>query len=747
MIKQSGGIMKSAGTAITIFILILATNLFGKSPELKKFESDYENLNIDLLNQSCEVFEVKNFVYKKDLAKFTFDSGTFYFLRYLSGRPNTAIFVGQGRANIKIPSHAERNSLYCISKDSSVNEPFETCFIRFGDNFDNSVRSEFAGTESSLHWKIYNIAKQTQGEVFFKPVIQHTYDNYFQLLRSVYERADDGFFWIDFNRYVYKFDPNQPEEFRLAYEFEGGDFNITEAAILQRQERNKYDDMELTDIDYPTTILNRHAKLTMGGQDGLQIDAGETAVKLVINTDSLKYLSLFLDYHLDEDSIYLFDNPVDYKRRNTFDFIGIIMPKYYYKGDTLEFKLWFKGKDFRQALPYVENPEASTVSFEFKVRSGSNYYMPGITDTKKVKGGELIESYPDRPYNTFYYQGYVAGTDTNVITSNSGIPLNFLHLEHINKHNFSCYLPENIQEVSALAAFNFMSERLGAPSGAFEIFICPEERPGMPGLAYVPQVACVSDWEAFGGIDLLAGNGMANQWFGGAMRPGSYREAWAMLALSRYLSLLYLENERDSRTYYSNMFNRADTLSKSFSRGWDLPLVSGTRMYNSLLANKGIWLMHMLRFMMFDPEKRTAPNFYKFLQELSITCNSRTFTNADFIQLAEKYYGGSLKDFFAQWLYGYGVPEFNVDYSISQRDGSYFIDADVRTKKVDMDFVMPVIMRVELKGGSAEESIYASQVVSAPQSSFTLGPFEMEPKKFVFNEFFSVLSNDHVNKK
>lgn len=736
--------MKSAFPKIFLSAFILLAFQSGHSRDFKQFKGEYDLVGVDLLDQPCEVAEVKNFVYEKDLARFTFESGTFYFLRYIDDRPTTAIFIGKGNAQIEIPSNTERNSLYCITKDSSVNESFETCFIRFADNLDNYVREKFSTSQSTLHWKVYNVAKQTQGEVFFKPVIQHTYDNYFELLRSVYERAEDGYFWIDFNRYVYTFDPNQPEEFRLAYEFEGGDFETTEAAILQRKGRAVYDDSLLSNIPYPTTIIDRAGKFTMGGQDGLQVDDAEATVKMVVNADSLKYLSLFMDYHLVEDSIYFDGFPVDYHRRKTFDFIGVILPEYFYKGDTLEFTLWYKGKDFDQVFPYVENPEASTISVELAIRSGSNYYIPGkIGDVQN----NIIEAIPDRKYNTFYFQGYVSGADTVLVSSSSGIPINFIRLGHISKHNYNCYVPDNIQETSAMDAFNYMTERFGAPPAAFEIFVSPEMGQGMPGLVYVPQVVCLSDWEAFGGMDLTAGDGVGNQWFGGAMRPATDRESWTKHALSNFISLLYVEHARGSKAYYSNLYNRSDTLLKTMHRNWDLPLATGSRLRPTVLSSKGIWMMHMLRFMMFDPNTKTSPNFYKFLQELSVTCNSTTFTNSDFVKLAEKYYGASLTDFFAQWLYGYYFPEFEVEYKIAQREGGYFIDGTVVTKRVDADFAMPVIMRVELKGGGSEQSVYESKMVRAPKSDFTLGPYETEPKKFVFNEFFSVLSEDKVKKK
>lgn len=740
--------MKFRFSVILFFFAFCVPSAFSTSAEFQKFKADYANLDLDLLNNPCEVAEVKDFTYQKDLSKFTFSKGTIYFLRYVNDRPTTAIFMGTGKAEISIPSHAERNSLLSVTKDSVVNQTFDICFIRFSDDFDLLVKEKFQITQSTLAWKVFNSAKQAQGEIYFKPVIQHKFDNYFQLLRSANERAADGYFWIDFNRYVFTYDPNQPEQVRLAYEFEGGDFAITEAAVLQKNEHGIYHDMDLSNIEYPTTCLERTAKLKMGGQDGRQIESALGTIKLEINSDSLKYVSLFLDYHLTVDSIYFDGKPVDFMQRKTFDFMGIVLPEYHFEGDTLEFSLWYRGKDHDQPLPYVENPKASLVTLELTVTNNSNYFLPGQMPAENLDGrSKLIKAEPDRPYDTFRFQGYVSGADTVQVTSNIGIGLNFITLGYITKHNFSCYVPENIQQTAAASAFNFMTEKFGSPPGAFEIFVSPEQGKGMPGLAYAPQVACVSEWEAFGGIDLIAGNGIGNQWFGGALQPASYRESWLGLALPKFLSLLYVENARGAKAYYSDLFNRSDTLIKVFSRGWDLPLSSGTRLRESIASNKGIWLMHMLRFLMFDTETRTSTSFNKFIQELSVTCNSAAFTNADFIKLAEKHYGAPLKEFFAQWIFGCNMPEFNVEYRFVQRDGNYFVDGSVKTNKVESGFSTPVIMRVELSGSTSEESIYKRETVSAPSSTFSLGPFKTEPKKFVFNEFFSVLSQDNVKKK
>ncbi len=327
-LNRNGGIMKNLICLTLSFLLLICSISLADSEELKLFKASYDRLNIDLLNTTCEVVEIDSFVYQKDLATFSFKNGTFYFLRYVDGRPTTAIFSGEGTATVSVPTDIERNSLRGITGDSLVNETFKSCFIRFGDNLDEKVMEHSDPERTKLSWKIYNIAKQEQGEVFFRPIIQHRYDSYFQLLRSAYERYDDGFFWIDFNRYVFTYDPNQPEQFRLAYEFEGGDFAATDAVILQRQETAIYDNLKISEINYPTTCLSRQAKISMGGADGSKIDEAESNIKVVVNRDSLKYVSLFLNYNLKEDSIYYGDEKVDYKRRKDFDFIGIILPEY-----------------------------------------------------------------------------------------------------------------------------------------------------------------------------------------------------------------------------------------------------------------------------------------------------------------------------------------------------------------------------------------------------------------------------------
>ncbi|MFQ5498300.1 MAG: hypothetical protein ACE5FH_01390 [Candidatus Zixiibacteriota bacterium] len=739
-----------------MLLLLLATSVLAghKSEFYRKFEKDYGAIDLDLLNNPGETAEIRGFVYRKDVATFTFTEGSIHLLRYLDGRPTTAIFVGKGNATIRIPSHAEVEGLCCavndrvVSDDGILSVDFDGCFIRLADDFDLKLKEEFSFKKQELNWKNFTIAKQDQGETYFKPVRWDTYDNYFQLLRSHYERSEDGFFWIDFGRYVFTFDPNQPEEVRIAYEFEAADEVLTEGATFQRKERNIYDDSAISNIAYQITTIEKHGDLEMGGPDGGQIKSARANIKVVVNADSLRYLTLFLHDNLKTDSIYFEGQPVDYHRRRDFQAMGIMLPEYRYQNDTIDLSFFYKGKDFDYTLPYTADPTPSIHSFTFVVPKGYNYLMPSMGPREKVElSREQFEVIPPQPFRRFYVQGYVSGFDTITTVSDIGMSLNFLKSKQIKKSNYDCFLPDKLYRRAITDAFNYYCAKLGAPIGAFGMYIYPKGFMSMPGIIEVPQVACVTEgtMEAVGGLDAIAGHSVARQWFGALMRPATYREAWLSEAIPQYLSLLFVQDNVGAGEFYSNLAIRRDTIASTYDRGRGiLPLAAGARADDSYSANFGVWVMHMLRILMLDLETQSDNEFMRFQRELVLTFNNRKFTNHDFVRLAEKHYGHSLDFFFDQWLYGRAYPDYKVRYSIDQKADGYYIVGTVETKRVTANFDMPVLLRIELSDG---QSRFVRESIHAGHDEFRIGPFETKPKELHFNEYLSVLSTDHVKKR
>jgi hypothetical protein len=725
--------------------LVIAGSTAAATGFFQEFKDAYGRIDQDLPGSPVEIADVTDFVYEKDVATFTFTSGTFYLLRFVSDRPTTAFFIGKGSARIGVPSKAEQCALRAVSGDTVVNESFESCFIRMADDLDLRLKEKFTFQKTNLDWKPYNVVKKAQGEYFFRPQIYHKYDNNFQLLRSHFERADDGYFWIDFNRYVYSFDPNRPEEVIVAYENEGGAEVASDGAVFQRREKNIYENPRLSDIRYETSLLEETGTVEMGGLDGAIVREAAISLTVRLEADSLRFVGLFLDRSLNIDSIYYEGKQADYHRRGTFAFIGLVLPQYQHRGDTLSFTLWYHGKDYAQIFPYVDNPQTVRYSLTFIQPKGYSYFMPGMGPLEKVDNQrEKFTVTPTNSFRSFNFRCYAAGLDTLPRVTDIGITLNFLKWELMTKKYSNCFIPDHLYQTTVTEAFNYLSSRFGPPPGTFEVYVSPGGTLSMPGLMGTPQIACVTGGpaEAFGGFRSIAGLSAARQWFGELLQPATERENWLVEALPDYVSLLYIENALGA-TYYSNLISRKDSVLVPVRLTRMMPLAAGERGSRTIRANKGAWIFHMLRSMMRDLQTQSDETFWKFLREILAKCSSAKFTNEDFIKVAEKYYGGSLTTFFDYWLYGGETPEFDAEYSIKKEADGYYIDAQVKGKNVGESFSMPVTLRVAEAG---EKSTFLRQQLTGPQTSFRLGPFVGQPTELVFNEFFSIMSADRVKK-
>ncbi|RKX28508.1 MAG: hypothetical protein DRP47_04165 [Candidatus Zixiibacteriota bacterium] len=743
-------------TAFVVFLIAatcVATDFF------EEFEANYKVLDQDLLNNMGEVAAVSNFVYQKDVSTFTLKEGTIHLLRYVHGRPTTAIFIGQGHASITIPSHTERQGLLKVAGDSTVDEDFEILFVRMADDFDLKLKEQFTFEQQQLDWKMFQPAKQAQGELFFKSNIHHPRDNYFQLLRSLYKRAQDGYFWADFNRWVFSYDPNRPECIEVAYEYQGGDILATVGAKFQQQENKVYDDLAMSNIPYATTIVSKTGDLYLSGTDGRRIDMASTTVKMAINADSLRFLSMYLQFNLNLDSVLYKEKRLNFIRRKTFEFFGLILPEYVYQGDTIELNCFYHGTNFDHFMPYVDNPAPCLHNLTFTVPKGYNYYMPGMSKSEKINGKQIrFTSSSPALYSKFFFHAYAGGIeDTIPVVSDIGMTLNFLSAKHIKKRQ-QCYITHEKYRQSITDAFNYFSATFGPPPNTFVEYIIPEGFQSMPGMIKSPQLACVTEggWAALGGYDFISGNAVARQWFGSTMRPATNREKWTTEALPEYMCLMFLQSHIKGGTYYTNIYARRDSLYTAQGLGRDLPLVIGDRVntftdedsqddyLETIRANKGIWMLHMLRFLMYDLETGSEVPFIKFLQRLFLLVNNKTYTNADIVALAEKYYGEKLDWLFDHWLYGVDFPTFKVTYSIEQRDGKFYMPIDVTTENVEVNYSQPVILRVKHGDGS---STFKRETISGTGTHLELGPYDIKPEKLVFNEFFSVLSRDDVTRK
>jgi len=732
-------------TAIIAFVLLIPA-AHAESQFFKDFMRDYNTLNQDLLNHTGQVAEIKDFTYTKDVATFTFHEGIIHLLRYVDDRPTTAIFIGRGEARVEIPSHIERMSLWSTAGDSTVMTEFETCFIRFADDFDLALSEQFTFSPDELSWENYNIgAKKPKGEFFFQPRIAHTYDNYFELLRSHYDRGPDGFFWIDFGRYTFGFDPNMAEEVTVGYEKQGIDLSAYEVVHMQRQERGIYEDSLMSQIDYPTTPLMRTGTIEMSGLEGKNVAKADVTMKLAMNRAHSNFVSLFLDSNLTLDSLTVEGYKVDFKRRRDFRFIGAYIPNEYATLDTIDFTFHYHGNNFEFIMPFVENPAATFHDLTFYTPKGFNYFMPGMSEAEPQGKHWVFTCRPQQAYDRFKFECYASGVDTVTIMNEAGPKLNFLEWELMDKKYSNCVIPHGDYQGAISAAVAYMTKSLGPRLWTQEMTVSPWRYCNMPGLLGAPQIACVTEGEgeAFGGFNQVAGKAAGGQWFGEFMQRASDRERWITESAADYMNIMYLEDTL-ANVAYSNLLHRVDSLKMKQEQGDEAPLAIGNRVHRIERTNKGMWIFHMLRMLMKDLETGSDQRFRRFMNELSVYSGLKPISNHEFLKLAEKHCQQPLDWFARQWIYGFGYPHYTARYQPVERDGQWFVEGslEIKGKGIKADFMPVVVVRVALENG---ESKYFRERMGNG-SKISLGPFDSKPDEMVFNEFYSILATGKSKK-
>ncbi len=735
--------MKCRFLTATLILLVATVANAADSPFLKEFKQIYSAVDYDLLSAPVEAGKVNDFQYTKDLATFTFSDGTFYLARPVLGRPTTAIFIGHGKCDIAVPSHAERMNLWYTCGDSAVHESFEICFIRMADDLDLRLKGKFTFLPDKLAWKEYNLAtKQAQGEFFFRPVLGHERDNFFQLLRSCYERSEDGFFFADFNRFTYSFDPNRPDEVKVGYEKYPNDLLTTEGVAIRRQSAGVTEDRQLSDVAYQTKTISRTATLRMGGPDGNSLDGAMCDLQLEVLTDSLRFTSLYMNGTLKDDSLTFEGKTLDYKRREGgFPFVGIILPRYVHRGDTITVRVYYHGAKYTQAFPFIENPNVAPLNVTFVSPKGNEYLVPGITGPAVVRSGKSeLTAAPAKPYRWFSFQGHVGGYSPVPVTTPTGQTLTFLKSNYLNKSKFQCFVNDDSYQPPIGAALDYFTARFGKIPGTDSVVVFPLEGPSMPGLVCVSQVKCINPGS--GGLYLDAGIEMAKQWFGPQLQILSTRESWLVESAPYYLGTMFLTSQTPplpQGVFFSELLGQRDVIYTEADLGNDQPLAAGERVPVQTRITKGSWVFHMLRYLMYDLDKNSDRSFLLFMREYATTGDSVPMSHAAFEKLAEKYYGQPLGWFFDEWVYGRNIPKFDVKYTVDPQGDKWGVNGAITTSNMLPSFTYPVICRVNFEDGST--SLFR-QTVTSGSTTIALGPFDKKPNEFVFNEFFSVLGHE-----
>lgn len=203
---------------------------------------------------------------------------------------------------------------------------------------------------------------------------------------------------------------------------------------------------------------------------------------------------------------------------------------------------------------------------------------------------------------------------------------------------------------------------------------------GLEGLTYIDfeeftQKYVHSDW--------TWSHELAHHWFGGAVRPKSPEDyCFIIEAPAEYVARAYIRTKTGEEQFQTDLElqrmialsgEEAVPLTKFFT------LESG----GDFLYAKGFYVLHMLRQIMGDSK------FFGMLKEFIQKYHLQPAGITDLMELAEETHGSSLKWFFNQWVYGTGIPDYKLDYSITATEGGDF-EITVNIDQSEAQFRMPI---------------------------------------------------------
>jgi aminopeptidase N len=289
--------------------------------------------------------------------------------------------------------------------------------------------------------------------------------------------------------------------------------------------------------------------------------------------------------------------------------------------------------------------------------------------------------------------------------------------------------PNPLERMHTLAdevasALEFMAARFGPPALP-HLAVTPLPGTfgqGFPGLIYLSTLSYlknlpdprskVSEVQHIFYEDALQVHETAHQWWGNRISAATYRDYWLMEALANYSAMLYLDKSKGSHAMDTLLESyRMELLAKSESGltvdsagpivlGWRLSSSQEPRGWRTITYGKGSWLMHMLR------ERMGTERFMSMLTALIQRYDGQEITTEQFREMAAQFLPAKsddpkLESFFEQWVYGTGIPNLKLTYSVKGKAPALRVVGTITQSEVDEDFSTLVPVEIQVARGKA----------------------------------------------
>jgi hypothetical protein len=719
-----------------------------------------------------QIGHVSHLVLRRDAAELTLEQGTLYLLTPIDGRTVGAVFQGLGRFRFTPALPIEQGQLERFAGASTTDDAFTEAVLLFADSTFEQLRDVKFSTghvPGDVEDRVRDVLEGFKGDN------EGAFDG--AIMGPLLNGEVSGFFLAHLQRtggdpVLFRINPMLTESIELFRPVSkrrwGSNWAVVTRMPAQHavagEDRWQYRD-RLAVPSYRVDV-----RLTPTGSADLDFMATATLTVVAVQPVG-PWLRFGLHPKLLVDSSRWENGGVTaaFKAKDDDDF-WVRAPQKLKPGDSLTLTVAYHGNlidrygDWFYIDPsadwYPENRQGDArAMFDLTYHSPNWYPIASIgerTDSS-AEGRVMTTRWRTRlptPFATFNLGLF----ETYHVQHEGAPPLDVLINEDAHrllKNTFTtagAYIPQqrNMRQNVAADVSNslkWFTHLFGAPQ--YERFYVTEI-PYFLGVSF-PGVIHLS-WTTFqntsldGFDEFFRAHEVAHQWWGNAVRPASYRDAWLSEGLASFSALWYLQTLRKRSKEYFQFFEeyRGDIKSQRTDAG---PIWLGLRnaspdapsAYQVMTYEKGAWVFHMLRTLMLDVGTRKEDRFAAMLRDYHETYRGGIASTDDFRRLVERHTGIPMEWFFDQWVKGTDIPTYRVAWTNEPAaDGKHRIRLRIHQDDVPPDFQMFVLVsadlgqnrfanfRVRVRGDQTE---YTSPLLPAPANTI------------VFNELHSVLAD------
>ena len=680
---------------------------------------------------------VENVTLVRDRLKITLVQGAIHFASPAEGLVFGAAFEGKGRIQLQPPNDTETRQLRLFTAKDTLDLEFTEAVFHFGDRTweDLSGQVRAAPPSGQRLARLYPDRQQTReeaGEEFLPRLLQSVLAAdrpAAAFFTADLKTADKG--WIQAH-----FDLLEPEELRVGrWTNWGGGLGFDTWLNFPAGDRPAAQAWQ--DPLAKELFRIRGYRIQAAVTEGAELRA-TTQVTLEHRLPGQRVLVFQLDANLRVEAVQEgsralpFFQPRDPKGRDRSygEYVAVVLPAPAPPGQarTLEFRYAGKhvirkvgaGYYFCQSYGwYPTRPSsfATRADFALEFRSPKSYTLvaTGSKKSETTDGNITITSWQsDLPlavagfaFGDYKLYSEKAGAVEVEIYANRNPDDSLASLDAQHLPGEPTALPA-LGSLAPAALTKTMAIEVANTLKLFERYFGPYPYPrlavtnipysygqGWPGLLYLSTLSFLDSTQRQAlGIrahveltDFFRAHESSHQWWGHRVGWKSYHDQWLSEGFAQFSGNLYVlfrqnEKEYDARLRQDKQEllarDQRNRVYESLGPVWmgrRLASSDSPRAYSTIVYNKGGWVLHMLRNMLYEPSSQPPDaRFIALMQEFCRTFHNQAASTEDFQAVAQKHLlpvmdldnNGCLDWFFRQYVYGTGVPHYEFRYKIQE---------------------------------------------------------------------------------